>query len=191
MITSISGTLTTVGLDWVEVTIGGVGLHVNVPASLIEQVGQVGNTAKLFTSLQVKENSLTLYGFPTSDGRQAFETLLTVNGVGPGLALAILSKMAPEILAMAVATEDAAEFKAVPGVGSRIAQRIVMELKDKLEVEMTGESAGPADADLIEALTPLGYTRAEVMEAAASLPRDEPLDFEDKVRLALQFLASQ
>ena len=191
MITSLSGTLSTVGLDWVEVTVGGVGLRVNVPSSLIDQVGQVGDGVKLFTSLQVKEDSLTLYGFPSSDGRQAFEALLGVNGVGPRLALSILSRMAPETLAMAVATEDPAEFKGVPGVGTRIAQRIVMELKGKLEIEVTAAPTARPDAELTEALTALGYTMSEVMEAAASLPRDEPLELEDKIRLALENLAGQ
>lgn len=191
MITSLSGTLSTVGLDWVEVTVGGVGLRVNVPSSLIDQVGQVGDGVKLFTSLQVKEDSLTLYGFPSADGRQAFEALLGVNGVGPRLALSILSRMAPETLAMAVATEDSAEFKGVPGVGTRIAQRIVMELKGKLEIEVTAAPTARPDAELTEALTALGYTMSEVMEAATSLPRDEPLELEDKIRLALEYLAGQ
>ena len=192
MIASLSGTLSTVGLDWVEVTVGGVGLRVNVPASLIDQVGQVGDGVKLFTSLQVKEDSLTLFGFPSSDGRQAFEALLGVNGVGPRLALSILSRMAPENLALAVATEDPAEFKGVPGVGTRIAQRIVMELKGKLEIEMTAATSYSATGcRAYEALAPLGYTMSEVMEAAASLPRDEPLEFEEKVRLVLDYLAGQ
>lgn len=191
MITLLSGQLSTVGLDWVEVTVGGVGLRVNVPSSLIDQVGRVGDGVKLFTSLQVKEDSLTLYGFPSSDGRQAFEALLGVNGVGPRVALSILSRMAPETLAMAVATEDPAEFKGVPGVGTRIAQRIVMELKGKLEIEVTAAPTARPDAELAEALTALGYTVSEVMEAAASLPRDEPLELEDKIRLALEYLAGQ
>lgn len=191
MITSLSGTLSTVGLDWVEVTVGGVGLRVNVPSSLIDQVGQVGDGVKLFTSLQVKEDSLTLYGFPSSDGRQAFEALLGVNGVGPRVALSILSRMAPETLAMAVATEDPAEFKGVSGVGTRIAQRIVMELKGKLEIEVTAAPTARPDAELTEALTALGYTMSEVMEAATSLPHDEPLELEDKIRLALEYLAGQ
>ena len=191
MITSLSGTLSTVGLDWVEVTVGGVGLRVNIPASLIDQVGQVGDGVKLFTSLQVKEDSLTLFGFPSSDGRQAFEALLGVNGVGPRLALSILSRMAPENLALAVATEDPAEFKGVPGVGTRIAQRIVMELKGKLEIEMTAAPTARPDAELIDSLTALGYTMSEVMEAASSLPRDKPLEFEEKVRLVLDYLGGQ
>jgi Holliday junction DNA helicase RuvA len=191
MITSVTGTLSVIGLDWIEVTVGGVGLRVNVPPSLIDQVGQSGERVKLFTSLQVKEDSLTLYGFPNSEGRQTFEALLGVNGVGPRLALSILSRLTPDNLALAVATEDAAGFKGVPGVGARIAQRIVMELKGKLEIEMTAASMVRPDNELIEALTALGYSMAEVMDSVASLPRDEPLSTEEKVRQALDHLAGQ
>ena len=163
----------------------------NVPPSLIDQVGQSGDRVKLFTSLQVKEDSLTLYGFPNSDGRQTFEALLGVNGVGPRLALSILSRLTPENLALAVATEDAAGFKGVPGVGTRIAQRIVMELKGKLEIEMTAAPMVRPDNELIEALTALGYSMAEVVGAVTSLPKDKSLSTEEKVRQALDHLAGQ
>lgn len=191
MITSVTGTLSIIGLDWVEVTVGEVGLRVNVPASLIEQVGQSGDRVKLFTSLQVKEDSLTLYGFPNSDGRQAFEALLGVNGVGPRLALSILSKLTPNDLALAVATEDPVGFKGVPGVGTRIAQRIVMELKGKLEIEMTAALGQRPDSELIDALTALGYSMAEVIDATASVPLDESISTEEKVRQTLEQLAGQ
>lgn len=191
MITSVTGTLSIIGLDWVEVTVGGVGLRVNVPASLIEQVGRSGDRVKLFTSLQVKEDSLTLYGFPNSDGRQTFEALLGVNGVGPRVALSILSRLTPDNLALAVATEDPAGFKGVPGVGSRIAQRIVMELKGKLAIEMTAASSLRPDNEVVDALAALGYSMAEVMDATASVPRDESIPVEEKVRQALEHLAGQ
>lgn len=191
MIISLSGTLSTVGLDWVEITVGGVGYRVYVPASLIEEVGQVGDGIKLFTYFQVKEDSQTLYGFPNSEGRAAFEALLGVNGVGPRLALSILSVLTPDSLALTVAAEDPAGFKSVPGVGNRIAQRIVMELKGKLEVEMTAVPSTRPDAELTEALTALGYSMSEVMEAVASLPRDKSMELEDKVRLAFEHLAGQ
>ena len=134
MITSLSGALSTVGIDWVEITIAGVGFRVNVPPSFVENVGDVGARVNLFTSLQVKEDSLTLYGFPSPDGRLAFEALLGVNGVGPRLALSILSVLTPENLASAVANEDTDVIKGVPGVGKRIAERIVMELNGKLQI---------------------------------------------------------
>lgn len=185
MITSLSGALSTIGIDWVEITVGDVGLRVNVPTSFIENVGEVGGRVHLFTSLQVKEDSLTLYGFPNSDVRQAFEALLGVNGVGPRLALSILSILTPENLAFAVAEEDTDVFKGVSGVGKRIAQRIVMELKGKLQVEMTAAPATRPDGEIVDALTALGYSASEAMEAVAGIPSDESMESEEKLRLAL------
>lgn len=185
MITSLSGALSTIGVDWVEITVGDVGLRVNVPTSFIENVGEVGGRVHLFTSLQVKEDSLTLYGFPNPDGRQAFEALLGVNGVGPRLALSILSILTPENLAFAVAEEDTDVFKGVSGVGKRIAQRIVMELKGKLQVEMTAAPATRPDGEIVDALTALGYSASEAMEAVAGIPSDDSMESEEKLRLAL------
>lgn len=185
MITSLSGALSTIGVDWVEITVADVGLRVNVPTSFIENVGEVGGRVHLFTSLQVKEDSLTLYGFPNSDVRQAFEALLGVNGVGPRLALSILSILTPENLAFAVAEEDTDVFKGVSGVGKRIAQRIVMELKGKLQVEMTAAPATRPDGEIVDALTALGYSASEAMEAVAGIPSDESMESEEKLRLAL------
>ena len=188
MITSLSGALSTVGLDWVEITVAGVGLRVNVPPSFVENVGGVGERVNLFTSLQVKEDSLTLYGFPSSDGRLAFEALLGVNGVGPRLALSILSVLTPENLAFAVANEDTDIIKGVPGVGKRIAERIVMELQGKLQIEMTAAPATRSDRELLDALTALGYSASEVMEAVAGIPSDDSIEFEEKLRLAFERL---
>lgn len=168
-----------------EITVGDVGLRVNVPTSFIENVGEVGGRVHLFTSLQVKEDSLTLYGFPNPDGRQAFEALLGVNGVGPRLALSILSILTPENLAFAVAEEDTDVFKGVSGVGKRIAQRIVMELKGKLQVEMTAAPATRPDGEIVDALTALGYSASEAMEAVAGIPSDDSMESEEKLRLAL------
>ena len=188
MITSLSGALSTVGLNWVEITVAGVGLRVNVPPSFVENVGGVGERVNLFTSLQVKEDSLTLYGFPSPDGRLAFEALLGVNGVGPRLALSILSVLTPENLAFAVANEDTDIIKGVPGVGKRIAERIVMELQGKLQIEMTAAPATRSDRELLDALTALGYSASEVMEAVAGIPSDDSIEFEEKLRLAFERL---
>lgn len=188
MITSLSGALSTVGLDWIEITIAGVGLRVNVPLSFVENVGDVGARVNLFTSLQVKEDSLTLYGFPSPDGRLAFEALLGVNGVGPRLALSILSVLTPENLASAVANEDTDVIKGVPGVGKRIAERIVMELKGKLQIEMTAAPVARFDRDLLDALTALGYSASEAMQAAVGIPSDDSMELEEKLRLAFDRL---
>ena len=190
MITTIEGRLSEVGVDWVDVIVGGgVGLRVSVPTALIERVGVVGDIVKLHTSLQVKEDSLDLYGFPAPAGRKTFEALLGVNGVGPRVALSILSRLTPEQLAVAVASQDASVFKGVSGVGARIAERIILELKGKLTAEITTSATTSTENEVIEALTALGYSTAEVSVAVNAIPIEDELSFEEKLRIALEGLA--
>ncbi len=190
MITTIEGRLSEVGVDWVDVIVGGgVGLRVSVPTALIERVGVVGDIVKLHTSLQVKEDSLDLYGFPAPEGRKTFEALLGVNGVGPRVALSILSRLTPEQLAVAVASQDASVFKGVSGVGARIAERIILELKGKLTTEITTSATTSTESEVIEALTALGYSTTEVSVAVNAIPIEDELSFEEKLRIALEGLA--
>ena len=133
LISSVRGSLEGIGPDWVDVLIGGVTFRVNVPASTIDHLGQIGEPVRLHTSLQVREDNLTLYGFLTSDMRRAFVTLLGISGVGPRLALAIMSRFTPDSLALAVSVADTDAFSAVSGVGKKTASRIVLELKGKLD----------------------------------------------------------
>ncbi len=190
MITTIEGRLSEVGVDWVDVIVGGgVGLRVSVPTALIERVGVVGDIVKLHTSLQVKEDSLDLYGFPAPEGRKTFEALLGVNGVGPRVALSILSRLTPEQLAVAVASQDASVFKGVSGVGARIAERIILELKGKLTTEITTSATTSTESEVIEALTALGYSTTEVSAAVNAIPIEDELSFEEKLRIALEGLA--
>ncbi len=190
MITALEGILADSGLGWVDVAVGGVTLRANVSETAVDELGAVGGRVKLFTALQVRDDSLTLFGFPTRDARTAFETLIGVNGVGPRVALSVISVLAPESLALAVASGDTDAFKRVPGVGPRTAGRIILELRGKLDFEMS--STRPErqdDADVISALTALGYTASEALEALASLPVEEATLVEEKVRLSLQQLA--
>ena len=190
MITTIEGRLSEVGVDWVDVIVGGgVGLRVSVPTALIERVGVVGDIVKLHTSLQVKEDSRDLYGFPAPEGRKTFEALLGVNGVGPRVALSILSRLTPEQLAVAVASQDASVFKGVSGVGARIAERIILELKGKLTTEITTSATTSTESEVIEALTALGYSTTEVSAAVNAIPIEDELSFEEKLRIALEGLA--
>ena len=189
LITSIRGSLEGVGADWADVAVGGVTFRVNVPGSCIEGIGAVGDRVRLFTSLQMRGESLSLYGFATEDSRRAFEVLLGINGVGPRLALSVLSLFTADALAAAVAVGDAKAFSAVPGVGAKTAGRIVLELKGKLDGAF---GAGPetlGDADTIEALTALGYTLSEAREAVSSIAPGDPMPIEEKVRTALQRMA--
>ena len=189
LIASVRGTLEGSGADWADVAIGGITLRVNAPSLSIESLGQIGSTVKLFTSLQVREDSMNLYGFETSEARQTFETLIGISGIGPRVALNILSIFRPEELAAAVESADIKSFTAVPGVGRKTASRILLELKGKLELDWSSATAPTLDGDALEALTALGYTQVEAREALSNLTEDDTPSTEDKVRLALQHLA--
>jgi Holliday junction DNA helicase RuvA len=195
MITSIQGVLEARGPDWVQVVIGGVGLHVSAPSSTVAALGPVGSIVKLHTQLQVREDSLVLYGFASVEERMAFLALQTVTGIGPRLALVALSVLTPLRLAQAVESNDVDTLSSVPGVGKKTASRIAMELKGKLD-ELAIAGSPPivtpaADPDLAEALQALGYSQPEVRRALASLTEDDrsrPL--EERIRRALQAVAS-
>ena len=190
LISSVRGTLDGLGPDWADILVGGVTFRVNIPTTVVDSIGQLGDSVRLFTSLQVREDSLNLYGFPTPDARKTFEILLGVNGIGPRVALSILSKFTPETLAGAVGSEDTKAFTGVSGVGNKTASRIVLELKGKLEGEWAVvPTTAPGDPDAIDALTSLGYTTAEAREALTSLPNGNSLTLEEKIRMALQQIA--
>ena len=191
MITSIEGTLAGSGVDWVDIAIGGITIRVHVPSSAVEGFGSPGGRLWLLTSLQVREDSLTLFGFPTEEARSAFEMLIGVNGVGPRVALGVLSYLSPEALALAVATGDAGVFRGVHGVGTKTANRIVLELKGKLDEELASVSYGGGDEEVVNALTALGWTLSEAMAAVSSLPKEDSMSVEDKVRLCLQRAGSR
>ena len=186
LISSVTGTLDGIGPDWADVSVGGVTLRVSVPGSTVERLGKLGDRTTLLTSLQVREDSLTLFGFLTKEARAAFETLIGITGVGPRLALSVLSRFTPDSLAVAVASGDTAAFSSVSGVGSKTAGRIVLELKGKLGTDLSILVAPMADADVVDALTALGYTLSEANEAASSLPVGDPSPLEDKVRRVLE-----
>ena len=191
MITSIEGALTGTGLDWADVTIGGITLRAFVPESAVDALGSPGDPVRLYTSLQTREDSLTLYGFPTNESRTTFEALIAVNGVGPRLALGVLSALSPESLAVAIAVGDPDAFKGVTGVGNKTANRIVLELKGKLDIQPDGAVASQSNGDLIDALTAIGYTVPEVMAAIADLPPSDSMSLEDRVRLSIEHMESR
>ena len=157
LISSISGTLRGVGPDWVDVSVGGVTFRVSMPDSSVGTLASVGEPLSLHTSLQVREDSLTLYGFLTEDERQVFETLLNISGIGPRLALAMLARFSPQSLVETVEEGDTKALSTVPGIGGRTASRIVLELKGKLDLDFAGGGGSAPDSHLVDALTALGY----------------------------------
>ncbi|MCL7452382.1 MAG: Holliday junction branch migration protein RuvA [Anaerolineae bacterium] len=190
MIASLRGVLAAKGKDSVVVQAGGVGFRIFVPQSLLEQNPGIGQDLTLYTHLHVRENELTLYGCASEEELSLFGTLLGVSGVGPKVALAVLSALPPDRLRAAIAQEDLAVLSRVPGIGPKTAKKLVFDLKDKIAAQMPPGEPVPAftqaDADLVAALTTLGYSVAEAQEAIRSLPREE-LPLEERVRLALAY----
>ena len=187
MITSVEGTLAGSGVGWVDVSVGGVTLRASMPESAVEEIGGLGERVRIFTYLNVRDDNITLFGFPTEEARSAFEALITVSGVGPRIALAILSALSTEALAAAIDGSDPSAFKAASGVGTKTANRILLELKGKLDWEPVAQSGG----DLVSALTALGYTVAEIRAATSSLPRDPSMTLEDQVRYSIEQMAAE
>lgn len=193
MISSLYGTLEAIGDDHVVVRVGGVGLHVYVPATLHKSLGGRGSQIGLHTSLVVRENALTLYGFAEEEERALFEMLLGVSGIGPRMALAALSTLSVEMISNAVAREEAEVLTRVPGVGKKTAQKMVLELKGRLIPEAFPAGIGAVsevDTEVIAALTALGYSIVEAQAALQSIPEETPDDIEERVLAALAYFAS-
>lgn len=160
--------------------------------STLSRLEAIGDKVYLHTYLYLRDDNVALYGFASTEELELFRNLISVSGVGPKAALALLSTFSPEQLASAIASGNADLLSQVPGLGRKIAGRIVLELKTKMERDMAGAiipSLTQEDADVVAALTSLGYSLKEATQAVASVPRSAELDLEEKVRLALQQLA--
>ncbi len=173
------------------VEVGGVGYFVLAPTTLLDRL-DIGVQTHLFTHLHVREQELTLFAFPDKEELELFRTLLKVQGIGPKVALAILSHLPVETLQQAVAREEAALLSRVPGIGPKKAKQIVFQLKDKVGLEDIFVSPTPitdTDGEVIAALTALGYSIVEAQSALQQLPREAKQEsVEEKVRLALSSL---
>ncbi len=174
------------------IEVGGVGYYVLVPTTLLD-ILDIGVQAHLFTHLHVREQELTLFGFPDKDELELFRTLLKVQGIGPKVALAILSHIPPETLRQAVAREEAALLARVPGIGPKKAKQIVFQLKDKVglaDIFVSPTPISDTDGEVIAALTTLGYSVVEAQAALQQLPKEARGEsVEEKVRIALSSLA--
>ena len=185
MIARLRGTAVARGPDALVLDVGGVGYLVQ-PTRRASQKARGKNEVVIETYLHVREDVLQLYGFADADERELFEQLLSVSGVGPKVALAIVSGSTPEELRRAIALEDTARFQAIPGIGKKTAQRVVLELKEKLGEEIAVPAQAGARPHLVarEALMELGYSLVEADEALAQIDPDLPA--EERVRLALR-----
>jgi len=196
MISSLNGNIREIQSDSLVLEINGVGYLVYVPAILRDH-HQVGESVFLYTYMVVRQDSISLYGFETREGREYFTYLLSVDGIGPRLALAVLSTLSPDAIRRAVFHEQPEVFSRVPGVGRKTAQKILLQLQDKVKAEAglepvaTGLAAlSDVDTEVIDALTSLGYSIVEAQAALQSIPRDSPKDVETRLRLALQYFSS-
>jgi len=189
MIATLHGEITQVEDNALIVEVGGVGLRVFVPAPLRGRM-KAGEAILLYTHLVVREDALTLYGFESQGDRELFTILLGVDGVGPKVALSVLSTMTLEAVQRAVFADEADLLSRVPGVGKKTAQKMALHLKDKLKpTDALAKVAAMSDKDseVLAALTALGYSVVEAQAAIQSIPKDAPDDVEERLRLALQY----
>lgn len=202
MISYIKGQLTEKSEDLIVVEAGSIGYNIHVPASVLEALPGLGTEVKIFTHFQVREDAMTLFGFLNRQDLEMFRQLLGVNGVGPKSALGILSALPPNELRMAVVTGDVKRLTKAPGVGNRTAQRIILDLKDKVSAEdilisvsdapvSGGVMAGVNEAgrEAIEALTALGYSGTEAARAVKQVEMTEGMTAEDVLKASLKHLA--
>ncbi|MBN2554436.1 MAG: Holliday junction branch migration protein RuvA [Anaerolineales bacterium] len=188
MIASLRGVVLRRELDAVILEVGGIGFRVEVPAMVADAVPAVGQAFFLHTYLSVRQEAVVLYGFGTLEQRELFEILLDVNGVGPRLALAVLSHLSPEILRSAVVNRQPEVLARVPGIGKKTAERMIFHLKDKLLAPVGGaETMLELDTEVLGVLSALGYNMVEAQAALQSTPEDAPEDVEERVRLALRY----
>ena len=193
MIASVSGTVQRIEEDALVIQVGGIGLRVFAPSGVLETAPIAAQVITLQTHLHVRETGIALYGFSSREELELFQLLLAVSGVGPRLALAVLSTISPDQLTLALAREQPEVLQRVSGIGKKTAQRIMFQLKDKLQLERHPPGVtmlSDVDAEVIAALTALGYSVVEAQAAVQKLPRGPALELEARIRLALSSLGS-
>lgn len=192
MISSVRGRVLNKLNDSVIVEVGGVGLEVNASRVALEDC-YIGDEARLVTRLIVREDSLTLYGFGNAPERELFDVLIKISGVGPKLGMTIVSTLSIDNLRNALVSDRVEVLTRVPGIGKKTAQKIMLELKDKLPVGLDAIPASGFDdinTDVMDALIALGYSVVEAQSAIQSLPPDAPDSIEERTVIALGYLSN-
>jgi len=193
MISCIRGIVEKIGKGYLVVRVGDVSFKVLVPTYVLDESLQPGDSITLFTYLFFKEEELALYGFQEEEERDFFELLITTPGVGPKVALSLLSHLSPAALREAIALEQEGILTRVPGIGPKTAKSIIFHLKDKIKAEIPApipSAITKADEEVIAALTSLGYSLVEAQRAVQSVPKDVT-QVEERLRLALAYFASR
>src|SRR6266480_3814872 len=196
MIASIHGVLEARRADSAIIRVGGFSLRVFAPSSTLSRLGDPGAEVSLYTHFYVREDGMALYGFSSEEDRDAFERLIAVSGVGPKLALALLSAMDARTFYKAIADEDQQRLAMAPGVGKRLAAKLVLELKGKLPSLValggtSGYTSGKTQSEVLEALVGLGYSGAEAQAALGKIPQDQGLTLEQQITFALRSFARE
>ncbi len=188
MIASLRGVVQYRGDDELILEVGGVGLRVAVPQSVLEDAPASGEPIFLYTRLVVREPSISLFGFNTVEQRELFELLLQVGGVGPRIALAVISHLSPDVLRSAIARDQPEVLTRVPGIGRKTGQKIIFHLKDRIAISPE-EIVAPSeiDTEVLSVLTALGYSLAEAQAALQFIPSDAPQTVEERVKFALKY----
>ena len=202
MISFIHGILAEKDEGYIVVEAGGVGYGINVPLSVLSSLPPEGEEVRIYTHYSVREDGQSLYGFLFREDREMFRRLISVNGVGPKGALAILSVLGPDDLRLAIVTGDAKAISRAPGIGQKTAQRVILDLKDKIGNEflqkgaedaesygglsLSEASGGNAASEAIDALTVLGYTRIEAARAVRRVDITKDMDTEEILKQALR-----
>ena len=192
MIASLNGKMESLSSDGAIINVGGIGFRVYMPTSTLSTLDPIGKEVRLHTYLHLREDNVSLYGFASTDELGLFQNLISVSGLGPRLALAMLSAMSIERLATAIVSGSTELLTEIPGIGKKMAERLILELKEKISVGwITTPTAQLAEenTEIVATLTSLGYSVSEATQAVASLPPDEALSLEDKVKQALAFFA--
>lgn len=205
MFSYIKGTLEEYWEDTIVVESGGIGWNIHVPLSVLDRLPHVGDPIKIYTSFQVKEDSMALYGFFSRQDLKMFNRLLGVNGIGPKAALGILSCLNPDDLRMSIIAEDAKAIARAPGIGPKTAKRVILDLKDKISmdevlpqeftqgqtdtVKAAASGVDGAGKEAIEALVALGYSPTEATKAVRQVTITEDMNSEAVLKASLKFLA--
>ena len=204
MIGYIKGIIEEVETESLLVETGGVGFRVFVPTTILERGAREGDAVKLYTYLQVKEDLMQLYGFFDKDDLDTFLQLIAVSGIGPKGALAILSSLSADDLRFAVLSDDADTIARAPGVGKKTAQKLILELRDKIKLDdafekklhhregeagvTVAEASPDAATDAVQALVALGYSNTEALQAVRKVEADPDMDSEAILKAALKHI---
>ena len=199
MIAYVKGVLAVVGQDSIIIDKGGIGININVPVSIISTLPSIGSEVKVFTYTYVREDAIALYGFMTMDDLDVFKLLINVNGVGTKTALGILSAITPNELRLAVISADYKTITKAPGIGKKSAERIVLELRDKVKMVFEDDSYIAVDSGdvaksdsvniALEALVSLGFSYGEAAKAVKQVDNYEDMDDESLIKAALKHLS--